>query len=491
MLYRVVEQWTRRHADKTAIIGAARCFSYGQFLAEVQSCASHLTRLGLQPQDSIIVGLPPCPESFILFYGAWAIGATVVPVLPSGTMPLPIQSLRPKAAVGDGHFVAEARKQWPDLTAAVLWDSESGLHLGGGPAAFKRKRLFRKEQVMAGSSSGTTTGIPTLGFSSAEQIVRRQQLRAKIMELRSSDVFLATRPLIGAGAYVQLVLPIVAGGTVVVMEKFERFKAAAAIEKEKVTVLYAVPPIYELLASIPVTYAVDFSSLRLCISGGSRLTPAVAEQFHRRFGIHIRQTYTGRQLTPAFTFNAAGPPDAVGHVAGPYPMALLDEEGRQVKTGAIGEIVFDVSKVKDPMLRTALKSHRNRKGKYVYSGDLGRLDEKGYLYVVGRKSRFIKVGANRVEPAEVEAVLATHPKVKEAIVFAVRPGESDEGVGAIVVPHGPVTSRELVAYCAQKLDSYKCPPNIELRDRLPRNTEGKVMRYLFEATSTDTPAGEH
>jgi long-chain acyl-CoA synthetase len=167
-------------------------------------------------------------------------------------------------------------------------------------------------------------------------------------------------------------------------------------------------------------------------------------------------------------------------------MALVDDEGREVETGAIGEIVFDVSKVKDPMLRAALKGHRNRKGKYVYSGDLGRLDEQGYLYVVGRKSRFIKVGANRVEPAEVEAVLATHPKVKEAVVFAVRPGQSDEAVGAIVVPHGPVTSQELVAHCAQRLDSYKCPPSIELRDRLPRNTEGKVMRYLFEPTSSDT-----
>jgi long-chain acyl-CoA synthetase len=490
MLYRIVEQWTRHDPDKTAIIGTARSLSYRQFSAEARRCASHLASLGLQPQNSIIVGLPPCPESFILFYGAWAIGATVVPVLPSGAIPLPIQSLRPKAAVGDERFLGEAQKRWPDLTATLPWDSESGLHVGSGAAAFKRKRLFRKEKVMAGSSSGTTTGIPTLGFSSAEQIVRRQQLRARIMGLRSSDVFLATRPLIGAGAYVQLVLPIVAGGTVVVMEKFERFKAAAAIEKEKVTVLYAVPPIYELLASIPTTHHVDFSSLRLCISGGSRLTSAVAQQFYRRFGIHIRQTYTGRQLTPAFTFNASGPPDAVGHVAGPYPVALLDDEGKEVKAGAIGEIVFDVSKVKDPMLRAALRSHRNRKGKYVYSGDLGRLDEQGYLYVVGRKSRFIKVGANRVEPAEVEAVLATHPKVRETIVFAVRPGESDEGVGAIVVPDGPVTSQELVAYCAQKLDSYKCPPNIELRDHLPRNTEGKVMRYLFESASADAPAGE-
>lgn len=488
MLYRLLQQWARSNPDKTAIAGAIRTLSYAEFLIEVQRCASRLTKLGLKPQDAILVGLPPCPESFILFYGAWAIGATVVPVLPSGTLPLPIQKLNPKLAVGSTTFLDKARGQWPNLDAVMYWNSENGLNLGDGPAAFTRKNIFRKEKVMVGSSSGTTTGIPTLGFSNAEEIVRRQQFRAKIMGLKSSDIFLATRPLIGAGAFVQLVLPVVAGGTVVVMEKFERFKAAAAIEKEKVTVLYAVPPIYELLASIPTTHSVDFSSLRLCISGGSRLTPAIAEQFHRRFGIHIRQTYTGRQLTPAFTFNLSGPPDAVGHVLGPYPMALLDDDGREVETGAVGEIVFDVSKVKDPMLRAALKSHRNRKGKYVYSGDLGRLDAQGYLYVVGRKSRFIKVGANRVEPSEVEAVLVTHPKVKEAVVFAVRAGQSDEGVGAVVVPHAPVTSQELVAYCAQRLDSYKCPPVIELRDNLPRNTEGKVMRYVFEEPANDGPA---
>lgn len=490
MLYRVVEQWAKITPDKVALVGARRSLTYRQFLHEVQGCACYLTTLGLRPEDAVIVGLPPCPESYILFYGAWAVGATIIPVLPSGKIPLPMQTLNPVLAVGDKMFISAAEALWPNLKTAVVWDSENGLHITNVPSSFTRKRLFRKQHVIIGSSSGTATGMPTLSFSSPEQIVRRQQLRAKIMGLTSSDVFLATRPLIAAGAFVQLVLPIIAGATVVLMEKFERFKAAAAIAQEKVTVLYTVPPIYELLASIPIAHPVDFSSLRLCISGGSRLPASVAQQFHRRFGIHVRQTYTGRQLTPAFTVNLSGPPEAVGHVSGPYPMALVDDEGKEVETGTIGEIVFDASKVKDSLLRSALKSHRNRRGKYIYSGDLGRLDAQGYLYVVGRKSSLIKVGANRVEPAEVEAVLATHPKVKEAVVFAVRPGQSDEGVGAVVVPHGPVTSQELVAYCAQRLDSYKCPPSIELRDSLPRNTEGKVMRYLFESLSADTPTRE-
>jgi long-chain acyl-CoA synthetase len=250
-----------------------------------------------------------------------------------------------------------------------------------------------------------------------------------------------------------------------------------------VTVIRASPFFFDQLASIPPDYPVDLSSLRLCVSSGAALPRAVFDRFYSRFGIRLGQTYAGTQLSPAFTRNLSGDiPEAAGHVSGPFPMAVVDEEGKVLKPGEVGEIVVDVAKVKDPLCRSYLRKNPNRRGRYVYSGDLGKVDAEGNLYVVGRKGRFIKVGANRVAPAEVENVLRSHPQVREAVVFPLNPGGIKELVGALVVPAGKITPQELLRYCAQRLDWFKCPQKIEFRRSLPRNAAGKVMQYLFSAS---------
>jgi long-chain acyl-CoA synthetase len=307
---------------------------------------------------------------------------------------------------------------------------------------------------------------------------------AKVLGIQPQDVLITTRQFSNAASInIHVLLPIVAGCKVVVMEKFNRFETARAIAREKVTVIQAVPFVYEMLASIPATYPINFSSLRLCISGGAALARSVFDSFYKRFGIFLRQRYTGTQVSPAFTYSDCDIAGAVGHVGGFFPVAILDDEGRELGPERIGEIAFDVSKVKDPFWKKQIKANRNRRGNYVHSGDLGKTDVAGNVFVVGRKSPFIKVGGNRVEPAEVESVLLSHPRVKEAVVFATQPGQADEGVGAVVVPRGRLKREDLLVYCGERLDSYKCPRKIELRKNLPRNAQGKVIRYLFDRSA--------
>jgi long-chain acyl-CoA synthetase len=158
-------------------------------------------------------------------------------------------------------------------------------------------------------------------------------------------------------------------------------------------------------------------------------------------------------------------------------VAIVDQRGQKLPPDTIGEIIFDLTKIKDPFWKNCLKKNPNRRGSYVHSGDLGKTDADGNLYVVGREAPFIKVGANRVAPAEVESVLRSHGKVREAIAFAINPGQSDEAVGVVVVPRGNLTVRELQGYCLEHLDSYMCPRQIEFRKSLPMNSQGKVIRF--------------
>ena len=276
-----------------------------------------------------------------------------------------------------------------------------------------------------------------------------------------------------------VILPMVSGCKVVVREQFKRFEAAETISREHVTIVYGVPVIFEMLASIPASYPGDFSSLRLGVSGGAPLSRFIFDKFYQRFGVKLQQRYGNTQFFPAFNFDTRGIPGAVGQTSGPFPMTVVDEGGKEIPVGGIGEIVIDLGEFKKGFWRASLEDSPDRRGNYIYTGDLGKLDSAGNLFIVGRKSPFIKVGGNRVAPAEVESVIRSNPKVRDTIVFPYHPGQRDEAVHAVVVPTGGLTPGELLAFCAERLDPYKCPRRIDFRKNLPRNAQGKIVRYHF------------
>jgi long-chain acyl-CoA synthetase len=347
-----------------------------------------------------------------------------------------------------------------------------------GGTLFAGRKILREECVIGVSSSGTT-GSPSIYYRSQELLVRRAEFRARSLEITPQDVLLSARPFnSGSSINSHVIMPLVAGCKIVVQERIRRFQAADAITRERVSILYAVPFVFELLASIPADYPADFSSLRLCISGSAPLADSVSQAFTRRFGAEIRQRYGGSHIHPAFTFNLAGVPGAVGQNFGSFPIAILDDNRQPVGADMIGEIAFDYSRIARPW-RKYLRENPNRRGRYILTGDLGRMDRRGNVFIVGRKSPFIKVHGNRVEPAEVEAVLRSHPAVREAFVYSTNPGKPGEAVGAIVVAKS-VTAGDLIRHCAERLDGYKCPRKILLRSALPRTPHGKLARSVLE-----------
>lgn len=478
MLYRVLQRQAKRFPQKIAVSGEQRSFTYAELLRETNRHAEHLRSLKIGADARVIVGIPPSPDFYSFFYAAAAVGATLVPVLPSGKLSPAVRESGAVLAVGDTSFLNTARNACSSLSQTIVWDRKRGLASPDRLTSFNRKASHRNRYVLAVSSSGTS-GDPALYYRTEKTAIEHIKLRIKLFGLTPDDVLLSTRPYNNGSAIINhVILPVVAGCRVVVREKFQRFAASAAIAEEKVTVLYAVPFIFELLGSISESRAVNFSSLRLCISAGAPLSRAVYDGFYQRYGIRIRQFYGGSHFYPACAYNFADAPGAVGHVGGVFRMAILNDEGIELGPGMSGEIVFDISKAA-PVWRRELKDNPNRRGGYIYTGDLGRIDSQGHVFVVGRKSHFIKVGASRVAPAEVENVLRSHPRVTEAVVYALRAGQPDEAVGATVVCSGGLTSRELMSYCAEHLDGYKCPRKIDFRKHMPRNAHGKVRLSEF------------
>ncbi|MPZ76080.1 MAG: AMP-binding protein [Deltaproteobacteria bacterium] len=475
MLYELLKSQSELRPHQAAVIGEDRTLTYRQLFQEAGNIASALSALGLETGAPILIGIPPSPDFYAAFFGAAALGCLILPVLPSGKLYQAYRDAAPVAAMGSDDFLNGARLRCATLRHCISWSPSRGIDFPIALLEFFRQTVFRDEMILGVSSSGST-GEPKLYLRSAELILSRAKLRAQVQQTRPDDVFISTRPFnSGSAINSHIVLPILTGGRVIVHDRFERFKAAAAISKERVTVLYAVPFIFELLASIPESRRVDFTSLRLCISGSASLPRSVSDQFQRRFGITIRQRYSGSHFYPAFTYNLDGPADSVGRIDGLFPMAILDGDGNSINSETIGEIAFYIADLPD-YLREVAERNPNRKGDFIYTGDLGKTDAVGNVYVVGRKSGFIKVGGNRVEPSEVESVLRAHPQVKEAVVHGFNSGESTEAVAAIVIADGELSRETLLQHCELHLDPYKCPRRLEIRDHLPRSEHGKLLR---------------
>jgi len=478
MLYRLLIKQAEIYGDKIAVAGEERTLTFRQLLDEATATAGYFQARGAKIGDAMILGLPPSPEFYVAFYAAAALGLIVLPVLPSGRIPQLVVDRMAKFAVGDKQFMKQSRALCPALKQVVEWNCKEGMIYRRSGTPFARNKILRDECVIGVSSSGTT-GTPSIYYRSQELLVRRAEFRANSMEITSQDVLLSARPFnSGSSINSHVIMPLVAGCKIVVQERIRRFQAADAITRERVSVLYAVPFVFELLASLPGDYPADFSSLRLCISGSAPLAESVSDSFTRRFGVEIRQRYGGSHIHPAFTFNLAGVPGAVGQNFGSFPIAVLDDNRQTVGADTIGEIAFDYNRIVRPW-KKYLRQNPNRKGRYILTGDLGRMDGHGNVFIVGRKSPFIKVHGNRVEPAEVEAVLRSHPAVQEAFVYSTNPGKPDEAVGALVVAKS-VTAGDLIRHCAKRLDGYKCPRKILIRGTLPRTPHGKLARSVLE-----------
>ena len=250
-----------------------------------------------------------------------------------------------------------------------------------------------------------------------------------------------------------------------------RRRALDLLEDEAVTVFPGVPYVFRLLAEAPGE--ADLSALRLCFSAGTALPRPTIDAFLLRFGVPIRGLY-GSTETGTLTANLDDDPAAsftsVGTPVGDVRVEIRDDDEIAVSSPAMTAGYADMEE---------LNEHVFRDGWYL-TGDLGWLDEDRRLYVTGRKKLLIEVAGHKVDPVEVEDVVAAHPKVREAVVVAVAGSNGDdETVKAVVVAGDGCGEQEVIEFCAARLATFKVPRVVEFRDEIPKSPLGKILRkYL-------------
>jgi long-chain acyl-CoA synthetase len=248
-----------------------------------------------------------------------------------------------------------------------------------------------------------------------------------------------------------------------------------------VTVFPGVPFNFRLMAEAPT--GGDLSSLRLAFSAGTALPRQSFEAFGERFGVLVRQLY-GSTETGFMTANLDPDPvgtfESVGTPAGDVEIRIVDEEGDPVSTGVEGEVTISSPAMTDGYSDMEELNREAFRDGYFHTGDLGRLDDEGRLYLTGRKKLLIEVGGYKIDPIEVQDVVVAHPKVREAVVVGAEGRvEGEEIVKAVVVPAEDVNDREVMEFCRERLANFKVPQIVEFREEIPKSPLGKVLRkYL-------------
>jgi long-chain acyl-CoA synthetase len=273
--------------------------------------------------------------------------------------------------------------------------------------------------------------------------------------------------------------PIASGATLLIVPKFSPADVVSVIREEKATIFAGVPTMYNFMLQLPTTAADDFTSIRVCISGGAAIPVALLHKFEEKYSVIILEGYGLSEASPVTAFNPLRGTRKAGSIGINIPGVInkvVGEDGQEVPYGEIGELIVQGPNVMKGYLGLPEATSQALRDGWLYTGDMATMDEEGYISIVDRKKDMIIVGGYNVYPREVEEVLYKHPGIMEAAVIGVPNVEYGEAVKAYVVKNDQLTSEEVIQYCKENLAKYKVPTQVEFLDELPKNTTGKILR---------------
>ncbi len=487
---RWISWWSRVDPNKHAVAFEDRRVGYAALNENVNRLANALTkRFGVKRGDRIGCLLTNSIPYYEIVFACAKIGARLVPFNIRLTGPEIAHIARdcaPAVLFTEDRFLpvlASTGANPPGMHVVNLNDGDvQDLRNEGSPQ--EPEDQGRWEDDFAVLYTSGTTGFPKGAVLSQQSILAVTHNMIAAFGHSHRDRFLLQLPLCFTGALIPLSMPVFhAGGTVFLEKDFVPDRSLELIEKEKITLSCGVPTLWKRVADEAGFAAADFSSLRLVLCGGAPVPIRLLRTYHEK-GVPFTAGYG---LTEGGGFNMYLPPDQATRKSGGYIPLLwndvraVDEEGRAVSPGEIGEIL-----IKGP---TVMRGYWNnpgatretiRKG-WLYTGDLARVDEEGYFFIVDRAKDMIVSGGLNTYPAEVENVIYSFPKVSQAAVIGLPHEVWGEMVAAVVVPKTgeTIAEKELITFCRERLADYKCPKRVLVSESLPLSAAGKVLKRLL------------
>jgi long-chain acyl-CoA synthetase len=457
--------------------------------------ATLLTERGLRPGDRVGVMLPNVPQFPVAYYGVLRAGGVVVPMnvlLKRREIAFYLEDSGAKLLLAWHGFCAEAEggaadaevdliEVEPEGFAALLAEHEPTPGLADTDEDDTAVILY---------TSGTT-GKPKGAELTHANLFRNADVSSRTTsEIAAGDVVFGGLPLFHSfGQTVSMNASLMVGACLTLVPKFDPGEALETMQRDRVTHFYGVPTMYGALLHHPERERYDTSSLRTCITGGASMPVEVLRGFEQAFGAIVLEGYGLSETSPVSSSNHPDrerKPGSIGTPLEGVEMKVFDEDDNEVAQGEVGEIVIRGHNIMKGYWQRPDATEEAMRGGWFHSGDMARVDEEGYFYIVDRKKDLIIRGGYNVYPREVEEVLYEHPKIREAAVIGVPHEQWGEEIGAAVVLHEGerLDPEEVSAYVKERIAAYKYPRLVWFIEELPKGPTGKILKREIEPPAT-------
>lgn len=509
----LLDEAATRFGGSVALSFGERRWTYAEMQTLVARAARGLQELGVGHGDRVAVMMPNHPAVPIWFFGALSIGAALVSInslFASGTIEHMLSDSGAKvlltldnpdttakaapllekgllvhivtASVGAGELVSDVAGYASDLSKNVL-PLQALLNNDG---RYNRPSLDPAETLAVLQYTGGTTGTPKgamLTHANLTTNARQTRMWFPFL-LDGSERLLIPLPFSHiTGITVCMTLAVLLAGELIVVPRFVPDEALALLRQRRPTFFGGVPTIFIALLMTNAMTPNDWKPVKAILCGGAPLPPDVLSKFESVSGVRVRQIYGSTELSPAATIMPANPDEPRGSVGLPLPGTTIEirdtaDPGKRMAGGESGEIVVAGPQVMKGYWNRKEETDRSIADGFFRTGDIGYLDEKGYLFIVDRLKDMIIAGGYNIYPANVESAVYSHPAVAEAIVIGVPDSYRGETVKAFVVlrSDATLTLDELQAHLKNRLSPIEMPRQLEIRQQLPKTVVGKLSR---------------
>ncbi|WP_165423837.1 AMP-binding protein [Ktedonosporobacter rubrisoli] len=498
-----------------------RQYSNIELAREATQLAAGLRSLGIKPGDRVLVMMPNCPEVVIAYQAIARVGAVLVPILSQlkeaevqfiamsaaakailTDNPHPLALYNSLAALPTAPYIiytgiTSEQKEQPD-TISQLLSYEEVVARGTEKADHYLTDLDgikpAPDDIAVILYTSGTTGNPKGVTLTHRKLVSNAIGASEIDESAApgQGKRLVTLPLAHAFGILTLNASYLTGAQINLHSRFNPYQVLSAIERYRITTFAGVPATFVALLSVSDGRTYDTRSLQYCSCGSAPLPVPVLESFQQKFNCQIREGYGLSEVSASLTVHRANMLQKPGSVGKPLPnveILIVDEQDNRVPPGALGEIIARGPNIMSGYYNFPEETRRAMRNGWLHTGDIGRFDEDGYLYIVERKKDLIIRGGLNIYPRDIEEVLVAHPAVLEAAVIGIPSERMGEEVKAFVAVRSFIDAEMLMAYCREKLANYKTPSQIEFIQALPRNALNKIDKKELRKRHTLCAAG--
>jgi long-chain acyl-CoA synthetase len=505
----LLEDSAREAPNNTAVILNDMKLTYAQVNGGANQVANALTNAGIEPGDKVAISCPNLPYFPIIYYGILKAGAVVVPLNVllkpreiayhledsdarayfcfEGTEQLPMGQMGYAGFQEVGaceHFIVITAN--PTAPSPIEGMRTLGMFMKDMPPTYPTVQTDSDDTAVILYTSGTT-GRPKGAELSHLNMVMNARISDNMYEVRpGEDVHLVALPLFHSfGQSVQMNAGFYTRAALTLLPRFDPGAALGIMDRDNVTIFAGVPTMYWAMLNYPEAGKFDLEkiadNLRLAVSGGSAMPVEVMRAFEHKFNVKILEGYGLSETSPVASFNRIdkeAKPGSVGLPVWGVDIRIVDENDEDVPQGDLGEIVIRGHNVMKGYYQRPEANAESLRNGWLHTGDIGRFDEDGYVYIVDRVKDMVIRGGFNVYPREVEEVLMTHPDVSLAAVVGVPHEQYGEEVKAFVVPieGADIDPDGLRNWAKENMADYKYPRLIEVRDTLPMNATGKILK---------------